>query len=250
MAGPDPIDAAGYRLALAPPRKTRLRDFKVAMVYSDPTADVDDEYQGLLHQLADFLAKRQVKLSDKARPKIDSELAHRTFAMLVQAGLSARMSDEQFATVAKGAERLDPNDDSHLARALRAATMSHRDWLRHNEERHKMRWRWHEFFKEYDLLLCPVLATAAPKHELQVPMQERSLVVNGRKIPFLAQLFWAGYGGQAFLPASVAPIGLTKQGLPVGVQIIGPQYGDRTTIQFAKLLETEYRGFVPPPGYE
>jgi amidase len=35
----------------------------------------------------------------------------------------------------------------------------------------------------------------------------------------------------------------------VGVQIIGPQYGDRTCIEFARLLESEFQGFVPPDGY-
>ena len=43
--------------------------------------------------------------------------------------------------------------------------------------------------------------------------------------------------------------GLTTEGLPVGVQIVGPQYGDRSCIAFAKLLEQEFRAFVPPPGY-
>jgi len=47
----------------------------------------------------------------------------------------------------------------------------------------------------------------------------------------------------------VAPIGLTTSGLPVGVQIIGPQYGDRTCIEFARLLESEYYSFVPPPAF-
>jgi amidase len=48
----------------------------------------------------------------------------------------------------------------------------------------------------------------------------------------------------------VAPIGLTGQGLPVGVQIIAPQYGDRTALRFARLLEREYYAFQPPPGYD
>ena len=45
------------------------------------------------------------------------------------------------------------------------------------------------------------------------------------------------------------PIGQTQEGLPIGVQIIGRQYGDYDCIQFAKLLEQEYRSFTPPPDY-
>jgi amidase len=54
----------------------------------------------------------------------------------------------------------------------------------------------------------------------------------------------------AYLPSSVAPIGFAGGNLPVGVQIVGPQYGDLTTITFAQLLEREYHAFVPPPGYD
>jgi amidase len=48
----------------------------------------------------------------------------------------------------------------------------------------------------------------------------------------------------------VAPAGLSREGLPVGVQIVGPQYGDYTCIHFARLLEREFYRFTPPPGYE
>ena len=63
-------------------------------------------------------------------------------------------------------------------------------------------------------------------------------------------LFWAGLTGVVYLPATAAPAGYTKSGLPVGVQIVGPHYGDRTTIHFAKLLEEEFQGFVVPKGYD
>jgi amidase len=33
------------------------------------------------------------------------------------------------------------------------------------------------------------------------------------------------------------------------VQIVAPQYGDLTSLTFARLLESEFQGFVPPPGY-
>ena len=49
------------------------------------------------------------------------------------------------------------------------------------------------------------------------------------------------------LSATVAPIGHSAEGLPIGVQIIGPYLEDRTTIAFAGLVEREFGGFVPPP---
>jgi amidase len=44
----------------------------------------------------------------------------------------------------------------------------------------------------------------------------------------------------------VAPIGFTKAGLPFGVQITGPIYGDRTTLMAASLFEQAGYAFRPP----
>jgi len=132
---------------------------------------------------------------------------------------------------------------------LRGNTTSHRDWLAANEARHKMRWKWAEFFKEYDLLLCPAAASTAFPHDQQGERWERTIEVNGHRVPTTDQLFWSRYSGMAYLPSTVAPAGFTKSGLPVGVQIIGPQYGDRACIHMARLLEREYQSFVPPPNY-
>ena len=51
-------------------------------------------------------------------------------------------------------------------------------------------------------------------------------------------------------PATTAPAGLSKSGLPIGLQIIGPYLEDATPIGFAQLLACEIGGFQPPPGYE
>ena len=113
-----------------------------------------------------------------------------------------------------------------------------------------MRWAWHEFFKSYDLLLCPLIPTPAIRHEHTKPTYERTLTINGKPYPFSASLFWAGMVGLPYLPATAAPSGFSRDGLPLGIQIVGPHYHDRTTIHFAKLMEAEYQGYVPPPGYE
>jgi amidase len=74
--------------------------------------------------------------------------------------------------------------------------------------------------------------------------------VNGKPQPSTTQMFWAGFSGMANLPSTVAPCGFTAERLPVGVQIIGPQYADLTCIRFAQLLEREFQSFVPPPDYD
>jgi len=58
---------------------------------------------------------------------------------------------------------------------------------------------------------------------------------------------WNGNATLAGLPSTAMPIALSGEGLPIGMQIIGPYLEDRMTIAFAALLEREFGGFVPPP---
>jgi len=249
MAGPDEIDAAGYRLSLPAPGRKALRDFKVAVMLTDPNSEVDAEVQEKVQAVAEFLAGKRAKVSDKARPDIDTSEAQRVYIHLLRAATSGRQTQEEFEENVGIARGLSAGDQSYYARMQRGNTGSHRDWLAANEARHKMRWKWAEFFKEYDLLLCPAAASAAFPHDQQGERWERTIAVNGHRVPTTDQLFWAGYSGMAYLPSTVAPAGFTRSGLPVGVQIIGPQYGDRACIHMARLLEREYQGFVPPPDY-
>ena len=250
MAGPDAIDGAGWRLELPRARQERLADFKVALMLEDPTSAVDCAVQDQLQKLADFLAKQGASVSDRARPAIDTGRAHAVYIQLLRAATSGRMSDADFAAAEADAQRLPADDQSYFARMQRANTMHHRDWLRFNEERHRMRLAWAAFFGDYDLFLCPAAASAAPPHDQQGDRWTREITVNGKRVPTTDQLFWAGYTCAFYLPASVAPIGQSPEGLPIGVQIAAPQYGDLVSIRFAELLERDYRGFVPPPGYE
>jgi amidase len=48
------------------------------------------------------------------------------------------------------------------------------------------------------------------------------------------------------LPATIAPIDHTKNGLPIGIQVIGDYLEDLTTIKFAQLLERDFGGFSRP----
>jgi amidase len=249
MAGPDPMEAAGWQLHLRPAGQKRLRDFKVAVMLEAPESAVDTEVKDRLQALADFLGSQKVKVDDRARPAIDTGEAFSVYVRLLRAATSSRQTDAEFEKNAAVARALAPSDDGYYARAMRAAVLPHRDWLAANEARHRMRLAWGDFFTRYDLLLCPVAGVAAFPHDQEGERHERTVPVNGRRVPVTDHLFWAGYTGASFLPSTAAPCGFTPGGLPVGVQIAGPQYGDLTCLAFAKLLEREYQPFVPPPGY-
>jgi amidase len=249
MAGPDEIDSAGYRLELKKPDKKALKEFRIAVLYDDPTSEIGQEIQDTLHAVTDFLVKSKVKVRENARPALNMHRVHEVYNLMLRAASAYRQTDEQFAQNAEAARKLDPRDESFKARALRAAAMSHREWLVLEEERNRLRWVWHEFFKDYDLLLCPLVPFAAPIHD-PTPALDRLFSINGKQIPFTTTLFWAGLTGLTYLPATGIPTGLSKEGMPIGIQIVGPQFGDLACIEFAKLMEKQYRGYVPPPGYE
>lgn len=249
MAGPDDIDGAGWRLELAPPRRSKLSAFKVAVMLNDPCAEVDSAVQERIAAVADFLGNKGATVSFTARPAIDTAEANRVYIMLLRAATSGRQTEEMFAKNKQIAAELDPNDESYFARMTRANVMAHRDWLAFNNRRHQMRLAWAEFFREWDVLLCPAAASAAFPHDQKGERHERTITVNGKQVPTTDQLFWAGFSGVVYLPSTVAPAGFTPEGLPVGVQIVGPQYGDLTCIALARMLEQEYQGFVPPPGF-
>jgi amidase len=133
---------------------------------------------------------------------------------------------------------------------LRAITLPHREWHAWNEKRAQFRVKWAEFFREWDLLLCPPAASAAFPHNQKGERWERMIRVNGKEQPSTTQMFWAGYSGMAYLPSTVAPAGFSPERLPIGVQIVGPQYGDLCTLAAARFLEENLQGFTPPAGYE
>ena len=84
----------------------------------------------------------------------------------------------------------------------------------------------------------------------RTPNYDRMIPIDNTMRPFMNQVSLPGYSNLPYLPAATAPIGLNSDGLPIGIQIIGPEYGDRMCIHFAGLLERHYRKFSPPPGYE
>jgi amidase len=250
IAGPEEIDA-GWKLALPPPQFRTIKDLRVAILSETPEVPVDREIIGKLTNVADFLKGEGAEVSLSARPEIDLADAHGLYIRMLRATTaSARAtSDVELAHWKKEALSRSADDQSYYAQMARGISMTHRDWSAGNEIRHRLRRSWFNFFKNWDVLLCPVTGSAAYPHDHTGEVWEREIVVNGVRVPFMDQMFWAGISNFCYLPATAVPIGFTKGGLPIGMQIVGPQYGDLTTLHLAELLEHAWQGFVAPPGW-
>lgn len=140
-------------------------------------------------------------------------------------------------------------DLSLSAERMRGAVMSHRDWLIADSARAQLRQRWRELFYEFDVVLCPVMPTPAFPHDHSENLWSRSIMIDGASFNYGDQLVWAGMATAPGLPSTAVPVAQTDEGLPIGVQILGPLYEDRTPLRFAEILEQEFSGFEPPPLY-
>jgi amidase len=249
MAGADQQEAVGWTLDLPPPRQQTLADFKVGVMLTNPNCTQDDALTEQLQRTVDALAAAGVQVDDGARPDIDTKDAFETYLLLLRSATGAHAEPEAFAAFCQRAEAATEADKSYHNLVDRGVALRHHHWLKLNEKRYQMIDAWDAWFKDYDLLLCPIAASAAFVHDQAGQRADRTIAINQGQEPVVDQLFWAGYPNMAFLPSTVAPAGRTASGLPCGLQIVANRYRDLEAIHFARLMADVVGGFQPPPGY-
>jgi amidase len=248
LTGPEPLDRPGWKLDLPAPDKQSLADYRVAIWPTDELAPVAKEVADRAVGIGETLARLGATVSDTARPAYDIHEGHLNYLSLLNSIMSAALPPEEFAAAQAAAAALDDADQSDQAVMLRAAALPHRDWLRHNNARERLRHVWRAFFDDWDILICPQSATSAFPHD-HSPFGTRSLKVDSDDQPYFQQLFWAGIITVAYLPSTVFPTGPSLTGLPIGLQAVSAEYNDRKTIDFTRLLAQEIGGFQPPPDF-
>lgn len=127
-------------------------------------------------------------------------------------------------------------------------TARHSEWLAAAEARAQMKAAVARTFEQVDLILAPVAPTAAFPHDhLPFVAARRLTMSDGRRIRYIENFDWIALATLCDLPATVIPVGLTTEGLPVGAQLIGPPGADAATLAAAAALEVVAGGFQPPP---
>jgi amidase len=249
-AGPDARrEGIGYRLALPAPRHNELKAFRVLIIDDHPLLPTAKTLRAAIDRLAQQLVKAGVKVA-RASPLLpDAADSGRLYMRLLMTALAVRWPPDLYELEADAAKALKPDDDSLSAERTRGAVLSYREWAQADAARVKLQRQWSALFREWDLVICPPMPTPAFPHDRVTAIAERQIDIDGKSYPYFDQMVWPGIATAPGLPSTAAPIGLSENGLPLGVQIVGPYLEDRTPLVFAELMEREFGGFVPPPGY-
>jgi amidase len=244
IAGPVDGEDAGWILALPPARHTGLGDFRVAVMPANPWVEPAADMQAKVDELAAFLTKAGAKVGH-AMPAFDPGQYFSDYLTLLTAITTQGQSREEREATAKD---MIQSGDRVLAAQAVGMTLDVPAFMRLLDRREAARAAWRAFFESWDVLIGPMTLDAAFPHQTG-EFASRTLQVDNRVVPYgmnLVYPMWAIFAGQ---PSTAFPAGLNRAGLPLGLQAIGPYLGDRTTLEFAKLLERGWHRFEPPPGY-
>jgi amidase len=253
LAGADVGEDVAWRVVVPPARGARLTDFRVAVLPPIPWVTVDDEIAGALDDLASRLSRLGSTVK-RVQPDTlgDFREHHYLYRMLLSAVTGARLDE---VTRRKRIDMLRRHDDEFARAQLRGLEGTAGDYLVWNSRREQYRAAWRAFFRDWDVLLAPAINVLPYRHvERAWPMDDSDFTltfrVGGHHVPYMDGLVYPAVSTVAGQPATAFPVGRSHEGLPIGLQAIGPYLEDRTPLRFVSLLAREIGGFTPPEGYD
>lgn len=245
VAGPEPGEDVAWRLHLPTSRHDRLRDFRVAVMPATlPWARPAQAMQARVEALADHLSRQGATVGE-ALPDFDLQTYFEDYLRLLMVQTTQGQSREE--REANAGHMRASGDPLNIAQG-EGMMLDAAGYVALVRRREAARSAWKAFFRDWDILLGPMTLDAAFPHQDQ-PFHQRSLIIDGEEVPYgrnLVYPMWAIFAG---LPSTAFPGGLSPEGLPLGLQAIGPYLEDWTTLRFAQLLERDWQAFQPPPGY-
>ncbi|KQW01268.1 amidase family protein [Rhizobacter sp. Root1221] len=211
LAGPDTDEATAWQLALPPGRHAHTAGQRVLVLTSHPSVPTARDVASAVEHLAARLADGGARVEHRSPLLPDLAAAHDTYMGLL------------LATVTRGNPNGPPPISAHT-------------WLDLMDRRFRLRTQWRQFFEAFDVVLAPAFSTVAFPHDDEADPALRALLVDGKPTPGTGPLAWPGVATLPGLPATAMPTGLTSEGMPIGIQLIGPAFGDLSTIRLAGAL--------------
>ena len=243
LAGPEPPDSKAFRWTLPASRHQALRDFRIGYVLEDPAVPVSADTKSMLESAIRACERAGATLREGWPDGVRFQELLDTYFFLLGAFIFSLTPPEQ-------REQARAQLGTRPERFVRGALSAFADWQLENMRRLTYRAIWERFFESADVFLLPTTFTVAFPHDRTPPDQRMIPTPEGGAQNFWNLLTYIAPASLTGCPATTAPVGLARSGLPVGLQIVGPYLEDATPIGFARLLAQEIGGFQPPKGYE
>lgn len=246
LGGPAPEDAVAYGWTLPPARKKSIREYRMRFVLEHPMCPVTSDVKNRLQAAVDALRKKGAHVEEGFPAGIDVVNQYTSYLRLLAPIILVGSSEIDLDKLRKS----HPKDDDLFHKAFREAAFGPASkWAEANVHRYAARAAWAHYFREYDAFLMPVDFVPAFPHDHNPDQNTRVLQTPEGPRRYTDQIFYPSFAVLTGLPATAAPVGSTKDGLPAGIQILGPWLEDATPIFIAQILEEEF-GFKVPPGFE
>jgi amidase len=244
LAGPVVGEDVAWSVRLPEPRGRRLAGLRVALLPPMDWLPVDAEIVAAQEHLGEQLRRAGGRAEQAVPDGLGDGLDfYCTYLSILNAIVTRNLPEE---VRARSIATLEANGDPLSAAKARGMRASAGDYITWHEERERYRAAFRDFFTQWDVLVAPVTVCTAFPHESRRWL-ERRLTVNGQPVLYDVLSAHAAVATLTGQPATAFPVTLSSEGLPIGLQAIGPYLEDLTTIQFASLVEQEFGGFERPP---
>lgn len=221
IAGPDRRDTEVQPVPVDDVPDLDLKNLRIAFAPTFPGFPVAAEMRDAIEELAQQLTPVCAAVEAATLPALDFTQDLAGAGELINIITGAFQSEEQEppTTLAHYLEALHKRDQSMIA--------------------------WEQFFDTWDMLLCPPsMMSAFPHCEPGTPLRVDGQEVTYWMVSGHGTLF--NYTGH---PAVVLPYRLDRDGLPIGVQLVGKRWDESRLLGMAQAISEVTGTFHRPPGY-
>jgi amidase len=233
LSGQDAIDPVGAPISHSEPALADLRNLTIGYFEDDGLVPVTRETRMAIQSAAEALRDAGFRV-EHYRPRSLEPLRKLWWTFFVQCGA---MFYEP--TIRGKHDQLSPIFREFLGIAQASGELNAVELLNSWAEMDLLRSKLLEEMESYPFLLCPVASVPAFRHG------ERSWLIDGQRVAYLDAMRHTQWFNVLATPAAVVPVGLSPEGLPIGVQLVGLPYRDEAVLAIASVIDEAFGYRVP-----
>lgn len=235
MAGPDPGDPCAAPVPLRRWSDSAIGRLRIAFFEQDGLAPVTPETAAAVRCTADALAQQGFEVTEWKPDNLDR-------AWRLWWNLFGRAGQMAFSPMLDGHDsEISPILRDFRARVAEEPPLTATELLNAMLERDVLRTRFLAKMEEFPILICPVSSGAAFRHG------ERQWTIQGRRVDYLKAMSYSQWFNLFGCPGAVVPVSKSREGLPIGVQIVGRPWEEEAVLAVAAKIEEACGGFQRPP---